>query len=69
MKEIHAYKNDDGTYRVEVISVKFTEQKLGKGEINTITESKMEVPRAQINITALPPGDEDEKTMFTIMIE
>jgi hypothetical protein len=68
MKELHAYQNDDGTYRVEVYGVKFTEQTLGKGEIKTITESKMEVPRAQINIVGLPPSDEDEGKYFTIMI-
>lgn len=69
MKEIHAYQNDDGTYRVEVLGVKFTEQTLGKGEIRTITESRVEVPRAQVNIIGLPPGEEDEGKYFTITIE
>jgi hypothetical protein len=69
MKEIHAYQNDDGTYRVEVLGVLFTEQTLGKSEIKTITESKMEVPRARISIIGLPPGDNDEGKYFTITIE
>ena len=69
MKEIHAYQNDDGTYRVEVFGVEFTEQTLDKGEIKTITESKIEIPRAQISITGLPPSDEDKGKYFTIMIE
>ena len=68
MKEIHAYQNDDGTYRVEVLGVLFTEQTLGKGEIKTITESKIEVPRAQVSITALLPGDKDKEKYFTIEI-
>lgn len=62
MKEIHAYQNDDGTYRVEVLGV----QTLNEGET---TEYKMEVPRAQISITGLPPGDEDEEKYFSITIE
>ena len=68
MKEIHAYQNDDGTYRVEILGVKLTEQMLGKGKIQTTTESRMEVPRANIDITALPPGNEDEKNIFTITV-
>lgn len=69
MKEVHAYQNDDGTYKVEILGVKFTEQTLGKAEIKTITESKIEIPRAQISITSLPPSDEDEGKYFTILIE
>lgn len=69
MKEIHAYQNDDGTYRVEIIGAKFVEKTLGKGTIRETTESKMEVPRAQINITALPPCDDDERKIFTLTIE
>lgn len=69
MKEIHAYQNDDGTYRVEVLGVKFAEHTLGKAEIKTITESKLEIHRAKINITSLAPSDEDEGKYFTIMIE
>ena len=68
MKEIHAYLNEDGTYRVEVLGVKFTKQTLGKCEVDTITESRMEIPRAQISITGLPPSDEDEGKYFTILI-
>ena len=54
MKEIHAYQNDDGTYRVEILGVTVTEQTLLKGKIDTTTEHKMEVPRAKIDIT--PPS-------------
>lgn len=68
MKEIHAYQNKDGTYRVEVLGIKFTEKMLDKERIREITESKMEIPRAQINIIGLPPGNEDEGKYFTITI-
>ena len=69
MKEIHAYQNDDGTYRVEVIGTKFIEKTFGKDIIRESTESKMEVPRAQINITALLSCDDDERKFFTLKIE
>ena len=69
MKEIHAYQNDDGTYRVEVFGVKFIENILGKEIIKETTESKMEIPRAQISITGLPPSEEDEGKYFSITIE
>lgn len=65
MKEIHAYQNDDGTYRVEVLGVKFNDTALCR----EITESKIEIPRAKVNITSLPPNDEDEGKHFTITIE
>lgn len=68
MKEIHAYQNNDGTYRVEVFGIKFTEKMLGKERIREITESKMEIPRAQINIIGLPPSNKDEGKYFTITI-
>ena len=68
MKEIHAYQNDDGTYRVEILGVELTEQMLGKGKVRTTTESRMEVPRANIDIHALPPDDTDEKCIFTITV-
>lgn len=69
MKEIHAYQNDDGTYRVEVLGVKFTEKMLGKSTIREITDSKIEIPRAKVSITSLPPSNEDQGKYFTIMIE
>lgn len=69
MKEIHAYQNDDGTYRVEIFGVKFTEQTLGKGRVRTTIESRIEVPKATLSITALASYDKDEKNIFTITVE
>lgn len=53
MKEIHAYKNDDGTYRVEIIGpVKSSRLQQGKGWVDEVTQSTTEIPRASIQITA-----------------
>ena len=69
MKEIHAYQNDDGTYRVEIIGpVKTSRIQQGKGWVDNITQSTAEIPRAKINITALQSNDEDEKNIFTITV-
>ena len=67
MKEIHAYQNDDGTYRVEVLKMQLTEKMFNKNIIKETTEAKLEIPRALINITTLSPSDED-KSNFTITI-
>ena len=68
MKEIHAYLNDDGTYRVEVLKMELTEKMFNKNIIKETTNAKLEIPRALIDITTLSPSDED-KSSFTITIE
>ena len=69
MKEIHAYQNDDGTYRVEILGqVKTSRLQHGKGWIDETTQSTAEIPRAQISITGLPSNDEGEGKYFTIML-
>lgn len=68
MKEIHAYQNEDGTYRVEILKMKLTEKMFNKNIIKETTEAKLEIPRALIDITTLSPSDED-KSSFTITIE
>ena len=65
MKEIHAYQNEDGTYNVEVFGVQFIDTASGR----ETKEYKMEIPRAKVSITGLPPGDKDERKYFTITIE
>jgi hypothetical protein len=65
MKEIHAYQNDDGTYSVEVFGVEFIDTEF----VREAKEYKMEIPRAQISITGLPPSDEDKNEYFTVTIE
>lgn len=69
MKEIHAYQNDDGTYRVEITRlVKIPRLQHGKGWVEETTQSTVEIPRAQISITALM-SHEDKEECFTIKIE
>ena len=61
MKEIHAYRNEDGTYMIEI----FGTQTLENGET---AEYKMEVERGKISVTALQPHDYDEG-YFTVIVE
>lgn len=61
MKEIYAYRNEDGTYMIEI----FGTRTLDNGEVY---EYKTEIPNGQISITALQPHD-DEEGYFTIKIE
>lgn len=60
MKEVHAYQNDDGTYRVTVTSK--TEKKLsGDGRTRKTVEGTMECQRAIIEITPLMTDEEQVK--------
>ena len=61
MKEMHAYRNEDGTYMIELFGV----QTLGTGET---VEYKTEIPNGKISIIALQPHDKEEE-YFTINIE
>jgi hypothetical protein len=58
MKEIHAYRNEDGTYRVQCIADVATEVKEFKGKpmAEEIREAIIETPRAQIYINTLSPS-------------
>lgn len=67
MKEIHAYQNDDGTYRVEIIDTILQTKIIGKHEVKEITESKTEILRASIQITCYQ--DENTGKIFTIEVE
>lgn len=66
MKEIHAYQNDDGTYRVEIIGTTHQTKTVGKHEIKEMIEAKTEIPRALLHIEALTSNDEGQ--LVTIMI-
>lgn len=52
MKEIHAYQNDDGTYRVEIVDVVKTTRTIGRKMFESTNESKTGIPRASIQIIA-----------------
>lgn len=50
MRELHAYENEDGTFRVEIHDK--AEYLLTKGT-KKITDTIAEIPRAEIELTAL----------------
>lgn len=68
MKEIHAYRNEDGTYRIECIGEVATEVKEFKGHpvLEETTQATMEIPRAQIHIEALVANNEGQ--IMTVVI-
>jgi hypothetical protein len=68
MKEIHAYRNEDGTYRIECIGEVATEVKEFKGHpvAEETTQATMEIPRAQIHIEALVANNEGQ--IMTVVI-
>ena len=62
MKEIHAYRNEDGTYRVECIGEVATEVKEFRGQkvVEETSQAIMEILRARIHIEALVANDEGQ---------
>lgn len=66
MKEVHAYQNDDGTYRVTVMNK--SEKKLpGDGRTDKTIEGTMDCRRAIIEITPLL-SDEEQVKVGRIML-
>ena len=59
MKEIHAYKNDDGTYRIEGVG-----QAYDNGEIRDVV---FKAVRAKINIDVLV--EPSSRELYTVMVE
>ena len=58
MIEIHAYQNDDGTYRVEVVDII---------KATRTIENKIEIPKADIQITAYKSRNPDSEILtFTV---
>ena len=68
MTEIHAYKNPDGTYRVEILDTKHIIKQVGKHKTKEITEYKAEIPRAIIDIAACQSNYIDTPTL-TLMVD
>ena len=68
MKEIHAYRNEDGTYRVEILGTACTTRLLGKNKVKELIESKTEIPRASIQITPYVSKEGEEK-IFSLILE
>lgn len=67
MKEIHAYQNDDGTYRVEILGTTYQTKMMGKQTIKETIETKTKIPRASIQIDAYM--NEDTWEIFTFEVE
>ena len=67
MKEVHAYLNDDGTYRVEIIGTTYQTKMVGKQTMKETIETKTEIPRASIQINAYT--NEDTWEIMTIEVE
>lgn len=67
MKEIHAYQNDDGTYRVEILGTTYQTKMMGKHTVKETIETKTEIPRASIQIDAYT--NEDTYEIITIEVE
>ena len=68
MKEIHAYQNEDGTYRVEICGTTKDTRYLGRCKYNDTIEYKTEIPRAKLNIEALILAD-DEKKLVSLTLD
>lgn len=66
-KEIHAYQNEDGTYRVRIITTYPDKEKyIGKEKFVEMSESESEIERAAIHITAYACKDNNKLCSFTI---
>lgn len=66
-KEIHAYQNEDGTYRVEMITrYPDKERYIGKEKFVEMSESKSEIERAGIYITAYATKNGNKLCSYTI---
>ena len=66
MKEIHAYKNDDGTYRVEILDIIETFEARNNATYRETTQAKTTIDKAMINITPLNSLDSNGE-VFTII--
>lgn len=68
MKEIHAYRNEDGTYRVECIGEVATKVKEFRGHkvAEETSQGIIEIPRAKIHIEALVANNEGQ--IMTVVI-
>ena len=68
MKEIHAYQNEDGTYRVEICGTTKDTRYMGKCKYEDTIEYKTEIPRAKLNIEALMLADGENK-LITLTLD
>ena len=69
MDEIHAYRNDDGTYRVEITGKSISKKEVGHYSFEETYKTNIEVPRATVSIVALSRGvnGDDVLSKFTVL--
>ncbi len=68
MKEIHAYQNDDGTYRVEIVDIVKTTKVIGRKMFESTDQSKTDIPRAGIQIVAYK-SEKPDGEILTITVK
>lgn len=68
MKEIHAYQNQDGTYKVNIVNSSEKTKTIGKAEVKEFSESKVEISRAEIKITAYT-SDRNDGELLSVEIK
>ncbi len=67
MREIHAYQNNDGTYKVEIVDIVKTTRTIGRKFFESTDEGKINIPRAGIQIVAYKNERPDGETLtFTV---
>lgn len=64
-REIHAYENDDGTFRVKIFQSDTKTKEDNKAQIDTCQKSEIEIPRADINFICYDSNN-IESDIFTI---
>lgn len=64
MKEIHAYLNDDGTYRVEVLCTASQTRIKDKRDLKETVVCKTEIRRADVWIRAYTDEDSGKTTVM-----
>jgi len=68
MKEIHAYQNDDGTYRIEILDITKVTRTIGRKIFEDVKKCKTDIPRAGIHITAYKNKRSDGE-ILTVTVE
>ena len=68
MKEIHAYQNEDGTYRVEICGTAKDTRYMGKCKYEELIETKTEIHRAKLNIEISPLADGENKLITLTLL-
>lgn len=69
MHEVRAYKNEDGTFRVQVLGMVEVTRKIGEHEVKELREREAEVPRAALQIISFPQSTPLKYTAISFTVE